>query len=116
MSKRLKQRETRSDATDQHAAALAAFDREIEQHALQGHWKMELPANMEPRSRLKAMHWKGESHSRAIAARRRSDRRSTKPDGAPSRPGGVRSIIVAAGLLSRSGNRSMAKRRNQWLR
>lgn len=59
MSKRLKQRETRSDATDQHAAALAAFDREIEQHALQGHWKMELPANMEPRSRLKAMHWKG---------------------------------------------------------
>ena len=59
MSKRLKQRETRSDATDQHAAALAAFDREIEQHALQDHWKMELPANMEPRSRLKAMHWKG---------------------------------------------------------
>ena len=59
MSKRLKQRETRSDATDQHAAGLAAFDREIEQPALQGHWKMELPANMEPRSRLKAMHWKG---------------------------------------------------------
>jgi gentisate 1,2-dioxygenase len=38
---------------------LAAFDREIEQHALQGHWKMELPANMEPRSKLKPMHWKG---------------------------------------------------------
>ena len=59
MAEPWKQRETRSDVTDQHAAALAAFDREIEQHALQGHWKMELPANMEPRSRLKPMHWKG---------------------------------------------------------
>lgn len=60
MAEPWKQRETRSDATDQHAAALAAFvDREIEQHALHGHWKMELPANMEPRSRLKAMRWKG---------------------------------------------------------
>jgi gentisate 1,2-dioxygenase len=37
---------------------LEAFDREIEQYALQGHWKMELPANMEPRSRLKPMHWR----------------------------------------------------------
>ena len=55
MAEPWKQRETRSDATDQHAAALAAFDREIEQHAPQGHWKMKLPANMEPRSRLKAM-------------------------------------------------------------
>jgi gentisate 1,2-dioxygenase len=38
---------------------LASFDREIEQYSLQGHWKMELPANMEPRSKLKPMHWKG---------------------------------------------------------
>lgn len=61
MAEPWKQRETRSDATDQHAAALAAFDREIEQHALHGRWKMELPANMEPRSRLKTMRWKGVS-------------------------------------------------------
>jgi gentisate 1,2-dioxygenase len=40
------------------SSALEAFDREIEQYSLQGHWKMELPNNMEPRSRLRPMHWK----------------------------------------------------------
>ena len=55
MAEQLKQPKNYSDA----AAELAAFDREIEQHAFQGHWKMELPANMEPRSKLKPMHWKG---------------------------------------------------------
>lgn len=43
---------------EKEQTALEAFDREIEQHSLQGHWKMELPANMEPRSKLRPMHWK----------------------------------------------------------
>lgn len=38
--------------------ALAAFDNELERSSLQGHWKMELPKFMEPRSRLHAMHWR----------------------------------------------------------
>ena len=76
MAEPWKQRETRSDATDQHAAALAAFvDREIEQHALHGHWKMELLANMEPRSRLKAMRWKGSLIREQLLRAGRSDRR-----------------------------------------
>src|SRR5262245_40416146 len=99
----------------QHAAALAAFDRETEQHALQGHWKMELPANMEPRSRLKAMHWKG-SLIREQLLRAGDLIGVNEADRAPSRPGGLRSIIVTAGLLSRSGNRSRGERRDQWLR
>lgn len=41
------------------ADALAEFDREIAQHSIQGHWKMALPKNMEPRSRLQPMLWKG---------------------------------------------------------
>ena len=44
--------DTVSDAT-----ALQAFDREIEQYSIQGHWKMELPENLEPRSKLQPMHW-----------------------------------------------------------
>jgi gentisate 1,2-dioxygenase len=56
---KLKERETPSHGTHARAAELASFDQEIEQHALQGHWKIELPANMEPRSKLKPMHWKG---------------------------------------------------------
>jgi gentisate 1,2-dioxygenase len=59
MAEQLKERESRSDDADGCVSELAAFDREIEQHALQGHWKMELPANMEPRSKLRPMHWKG---------------------------------------------------------
>ena len=35
-----------------HADALAEFDREIAQYSIQGHWKMALPNNLEPRSRL----------------------------------------------------------------
>jgi gentisate 1,2-dioxygenase len=38
--------------------ALAAFDQELERSSLQGHWKMELPRFMEPRSRLHPMHWR----------------------------------------------------------
>ena len=54
-------KEGKTPGNDAHAPAseLAAFDREIEQYALQGHWKMELPAHMEPRSKLRPMHWKG---------------------------------------------------------
>ena len=44
--------DTVSDAT-----ALQTFDREIEQYSIQGHWKMELPKNMEPRSKLRPMVW-----------------------------------------------------------
>lgn len=40
------------------ASALEAFDREIEQYSLQGHWKMELPKNAEPRSKLKPILWR----------------------------------------------------------
>ncbi|HEX9878952.1 MAG TPA: cupin domain-containing protein [Candidatus Binatia bacterium] len=46
-------------AEESRAQALADFDREIEKYSIQGHWKMELPANMEPRSKLKPMLWKG---------------------------------------------------------
>jgi gentisate 1,2-dioxygenase len=59
MADQLKEQETRSDEADARISELAAFDREIEQYALQGHWKMELPANLEPRSKLRPMHWKG---------------------------------------------------------
>ncbi len=59
MAERSKERKTASNDADARAAELAAFDREIEQYALQGHWKIELPANMEPRSKLRPMHWKG---------------------------------------------------------
>ena len=59
MAEKLKEHETASGDADARAAELAAFDREIEQDALQGHWKMELPANLEPRSKLQPMHWKG---------------------------------------------------------
>jgi len=45
-------------AATPEAAALAAFDREIEQYSLQGHWKMELPKNAEPRSKLKPILWR----------------------------------------------------------
>lgn len=45
-------------AATSDAAAIEAFDREIEQYSLQGHWKMELPKNMEPRSRLRPMLWR----------------------------------------------------------
>jgi gentisate 1,2-dioxygenase len=37
---------------------LEAFDRELEKYSVQGHWKMELPKNMEPRSRLQPMVWR----------------------------------------------------------
>jgi gentisate 1,2-dioxygenase len=59
MAKKLKEGESPGNDADARAGELAAFDREIEQHALQGHWKMELLANMEPRSKLRPMHWKG---------------------------------------------------------
>ena len=59
MAEQSKVREKRSDDIDGRTSELAAFDREIEQYALQGHWKMELPANLEPRSKLRPMHWKG---------------------------------------------------------
>jgi gentisate 1,2-dioxygenase len=39
--------------------ALAAFDQELERASLQGHWNLELPKFMEPRSRLHPMHWRG---------------------------------------------------------
>lgn len=45
-------------AVTSDAAAIEAFDREIEQYSLQGHWKMELPKNMEPRSKLRPMLWR----------------------------------------------------------
>ncbi|NIO11082.1 MAG: cupin domain-containing protein, partial [Deltaproteobacteria bacterium] len=38
---------------------LAKFDEEIKQYSIQGHWKMELPNNLEPRTKLKPMLWKG---------------------------------------------------------
>jgi gentisate 1,2-dioxygenase len=38
--------------------ALSAFDEELQRSSLQGHWKMELPKFMEPRSRLHPMHWR----------------------------------------------------------
>jgi gentisate 1,2-dioxygenase len=38
--------------------ALSAFDQELQSASLQGHWKMDLPKFMEPRSRLHAMHWR----------------------------------------------------------
>jgi gentisate 1,2-dioxygenase len=37
---------------------LETFDEEIQRASLQGHWKMELPKFMEPRSRLQPMHWR----------------------------------------------------------
>lgn len=39
---------------------LAALDDELQRTSLQGHWKMELPKFMEPRSRLQPMHWRWE--------------------------------------------------------
>ena len=59
MMEQMKEPQASSNDAQTRASDLAAFDREIEQHALQGHWKMELPANMEPRSKLRPMHWKG---------------------------------------------------------
>lgn len=44
-------------ATMSDPTPLQAFDREIEQYSIQGHWKMGLPENMEPRSRLRPMVW-----------------------------------------------------------
>ena len=38
--------------------ALEAFDQEIQRSSMQGHWKMELPSYMEPRSKLYPMHWR----------------------------------------------------------
>ncbi|MBI2756853.1 MAG: cupin domain-containing protein [Chloroflexi bacterium] len=38
--------------------ALAAFDQELQRSSLQGHWKMELPSFLEPKSRLHPMHWR----------------------------------------------------------
>jgi hypothetical protein len=40
MAEQLKERETLSDA-DRRVSELAAFDREIEAHALQSHWKID---------------------------------------------------------------------------
>jgi gentisate 1,2-dioxygenase len=45
-----------STVDPQHA--LAAFDGELQRASLQGHWTIELPKFMEPRSRLHAMHWR----------------------------------------------------------
>jgi gentisate 1,2-dioxygenase len=59
MAEKLKGHEAASGDVDARAAELAAFDQEIERHALQGHWKVDLPANMEPRSKLRPMHWNG---------------------------------------------------------
>ena len=59
MAGKSKKREAATGGADARVSELAAFDQEIERQALQGHWKMELPANMEPRSKLKPMHWKG---------------------------------------------------------
>ncbi len=44
--------------SDDPRSALAEFDEELQRASLQGHWKMELPKFMEPRSRLHAMHWR----------------------------------------------------------
>jgi gentisate 1,2-dioxygenase len=44
-------------ALPQEPSPLEAFDREIEKFSLQGHWKMELPKNAEPRSKLKPILW-----------------------------------------------------------
>jgi gentisate 1,2-dioxygenase len=45
--------------TSEHPrSALAEFDEELQRASLQGHWKMDLPKFMEPRSRLHAMHWR----------------------------------------------------------
>jgi len=45
--------------TETHSKTeLDAFDQEIAQYSVQGHWKMGLPANAEPRSRLQPMLWK----------------------------------------------------------
>jgi gentisate 1,2-dioxygenase len=46
---------TSAESTQQ---ALEAFNEEIQQGSLQGHWKMELPANAQPRSKLLPMHWR----------------------------------------------------------
>jgi gentisate 1,2-dioxygenase len=37
---------------------LAALDQDLQGASLQGHWKLDLPKFMEPRSRLQAMHWR----------------------------------------------------------
>lgn len=47
-----------SPAETSPQSELDAFDREIAQYSVQGHWKMGLPANAEPRSRLQPMLWK----------------------------------------------------------
>ncbi|MGH7768428.1 MAG: cupin domain-containing protein [Candidatus Binatia bacterium] len=59
MAEQSKEGATHSGNTERRIAELAALDRELEQYALQGHWKLELPANLEPRSKLRPMHWKG---------------------------------------------------------
>jgi len=41
------------------AEELAQFDQEIQKYSIQGHWKMELPNNLEPHSKLRPMLWKG---------------------------------------------------------
>jgi gentisate 1,2-dioxygenase len=58
MAKTINETKAANNESAPATSDLASFDREIEQYSLQGHWKMELPANMEPRSRLQPMHWK----------------------------------------------------------
>ena len=41
MAEQLKERETLSDDADRRVSGLAAFDREVEEHALQSHWKID---------------------------------------------------------------------------
>ena len=41
MAEQSKERETLSDDADRRVSELAAFDREIEEHALQSHWKID---------------------------------------------------------------------------
>ena len=45
-------------ATSDPQHALSLFDEELERASLQGHWKIDLPKFMEPRSRLHPMHWR----------------------------------------------------------
>jgi len=40
------------------ASPLERFDRELEQYSVQGHWKLQLPAHIEPRSRLEPIVWR----------------------------------------------------------
>lgn len=40
------------------AGALAAFDREIEKYSFLPHWRMNIPKNTEPQSKLRPMLWR----------------------------------------------------------